>query len=197
MERALGGWAATSICFESYCLAASASMVNLMSSPMAADAGDFWPKSKALRLREPVAERPVIILPLRPGCGAVGPSTSRVMDLVTPASVRSPVTLRPFGATGDGGGFEGDGGVLLDVEEVGALEVGVAAGGVGVDGVGVEGDIDAALRDVFVVPDEGADDAGDAAANVANAHVTDLEVGVGVSGVEHPGGGLGEGGGRR
>ena len=103
--------------------------------------------------------------------------------------------LEAFGVTADGGGFEGDGGVLLDVEEVGAFEVGISPGGVGVDGVGVEGDVDAAFGDVFVVPDEGADDAGDAAANVADAHVTDLEVSMGVGGIEHPGGGLGEGGG--
>ena len=75
-------------------------------------------------------------------CGAAGPSTVRVTDLVTPARVRSPVRLQLAVFFEEAGGLEGEGGELGDVEEVGRLEVGVACGLFGVDGVGIDGGFD-------------------------------------------------------
>src|SRR5271170_3860283 len=54
--------------------------------------GILGAKLKSLRFTIPVAERPMTILPPIPFCGGVGPSTSRVTLLVTPARVRSPTT---------------------------------------------------------------------------------------------------------
>src|ERR1700677_1921288 len=83
----------------SYCgvyLSASTSIVNLTSSPSIGEP-NLDPKLKSLRFSVPVAENPVTSLPPMPFTGTVGPSTSRVTLLVTPASVRSPITCNlPF-----------------------------------------------------------------------------------------------------
>jgi hypothetical protein len=91
---------------------------------------------------------------------------------------------------GDLGGFKVDLGELDGVEEVRALEVRVAGGHGGVDGVGVEVGDDGALGGVLLVPLDLAPDDGDGAADVGDAEVADLEVRLGVRGVDGPGAGL-------
>src|SRR5579863_291019 len=58
--------------------------------PVSRAAFQFRPKS--LRLILPLAEMPMRVLPQGSLFGAVGPSTSNVTGLVTPCTVRSPVT---------------------------------------------------------------------------------------------------------
>ena len=129
-----------------YALMNSASTVMWTSSPtrmppVSRAAFQFRPKS--LRLIFVVAERPMRVLPHGSLPGALGPSTLKVTCLRD--AVESEVASDLVAAVSvglDRCGLEGHGGVLLDVEEVGALEVGVALGVAGVDGGDVDGSLD-------------------------------------------------------
>src|SRR5262245_14302222 len=91
-------------------------------------------------------------------------------------------------------GLEGDGRVFAGVEEFFAAEVFVALGFAGIDGLGVDGDVDGGLADVLIVPNDGAADALELAADGGNHEVLDGEACSSVCGIDLPScGGCGSG----
>src|SRR5580692_6646344 len=92
-------------------------------------------------------------------------------------------------------GLEGDGGKFGCVQEMIAFEVVVAMLHAGVEGGDVDGGGDGGFRDVLIVEFDRAGYFGEFALDVGDAEVADGELGVGVRGVQLPGGGLGVGGG--
>ena len=116
---------------------------------------------------------------------AISPVSS--MGLVMPLIVISPASvIWPSEPTSVAVEWKLICGLLVGVEELGALEVAVAVGVAGVDG----GDVDGAREDGGVTA--GVDRAlerAEAAADGGDAHVPDLEADVGVAGVDGVGAG--------
>ena len=133
----------------------------------------FMPKSLRLIVKTPRSRRSP-----RPACPCPcrSCSTLTVTGLVTPWSVRSPVTSYvALPDLGDRLALEGDRRELHGVEEVGALEVLVALGVAGVDAVGLDREVERRLRRVGLVEGERARDRVEPALGVAGVHVLDAE----------------------
>jgi hypothetical protein len=82
---------------------------------------------------------------------------------------------------------EGDGGVVLDVEEVGRLEMGVAVGGAGVDARSGDLDVHGRVLRILLVDFNGSLHVLEAAANGGEHHVLDRELDGRVSRIDLPG----------
>ena len=139
----------------------------------------------------PVAEKPLTMPPRGPFWGAAGPSTVRVTGLVTPARVRSPIicSLPPtleievdlkvrvgnFSTSKNSGLFRCLSRASLSVLTVSALMVASTE------------DLVTSWSFSSMVPAG----PGEAAANVGDGEVADLELDAGVHGVNLPGGDLG------
>jgi hypothetical protein len=80
--------------------------------------------------------------------------------------------------------LKGDGGVLLQLKEIGALEVPVALGFAGVEGGYVEGGLDGGEGCVAGVLRKIAGNALDGALYVGDHHVLDFEFGYGVGRID-------------
>src|ERR1043166_3606185 len=83
-------------------------------------------------------------------------------------------------------GFESDGRIFGDVEELLALEVFVAHGFAGVYGSGVNGDVDGGFANVLIIPGDGAGDALELATHGGNHEVLDGKTSGSMSGIDRP-----------
>ena len=155
--------------------------------------GELWPEVEVGALDDGgggEAADEASLLVLLWGCGAVHVKNDRLGD-----AGEGEVAFNLQVASGSGyfGGLEVDRRELGHVEEVGALEVLVARVDGGVDGGRIQISDHAGLAGVFFVPDDGAGDLADGAADVGDAHVANLKAGLRVHGVDVPGAGLGGG----